>query len=38
MISSVNLAHYRVSRAKEWVSEDCGTSLSRVGVFFFNNL
>ena len=26
MISSVDLAHYRVSRAKDWVSVDCGTS------------
>ena len=27
MISSVDLAHYGVSRAKDWVSVDCGTSL-----------
>ena len=26
MISSVDLAHYGVSRAKDWVSVDCGTS------------
>ena len=26
MISSVDLACYRVSRAKDWVSVDCGTS------------
>ena len=25
MISSVDLAHYGVSRAKDWVSVDCGT-------------
>ena len=25
-ITSVDLAHYRVSRAKDWVSEDCGTT------------
>ena len=26
MISSVDIAHYRVSHAKDWVSMDCGTS------------
>ena len=25
-ITSVDLAHYRVSRAKDWVSVDCGTN------------
>ena len=25
MISSVDRAHYGVSRAKDWVSVDCGT-------------
>ena len=25
MISSVDLAHYRGSRVKDWVSGDCGT-------------
>ena len=25
-ITSVELAHYGVSRAKDWVSVDCGTS------------
>ena len=25
MISNVGLAHYGVSRAKDWVSVDCGT-------------
>ena len=27
MVSSVHLAHYRVSRAKDWVSVDCGTTI-----------
>ena len=27
MISSVDLAHYGVSCAKDWVSVDCGTKL-----------
>ena len=27
MIASVDLAHYRVSRAKDRVSLDCGTSV-----------
>ena len=26
-ITSVDLAHYGVSRAKDWESVDCGTSL-----------
>ena len=26
MISSVDLAHYGVSHAKDWVSVDCGTN------------
>ena len=26
LISSVNLAHYRVSHAEEWVVVDCGTT------------
>ena len=26
MISTVDLAHYGVSRAKDWVFVDCGTS------------
>ena len=29
-ISSVDLAHYGVSRAKDWVSMDCGTNRSTV--------
>ena len=27
MIATVDLAHYGVSRAKDWVSVDCGTTL-----------
>ena len=27
MISSVDLAHYGLSRAKDWVSVDCGTNM-----------
>ena len=27
-ITSVDLAHYRVSRAKDWVSVNCGTIYS----------
>ena len=30
MISSVDLAHYRVSGAKYWVSVDCGTNQCTV--------
>ena len=26
-ITSVDLAHYGVTRAKDWVSVDCGTSI-----------
>ena len=33
MISSVDLAHYGVSRAKDWVSVDCGT----ITVFRLSN-
>ena len=35
MISRVDFAHYRVSRAKDWVSVDCGTSLL-IGEVIFN--
>ena len=35
MISSVNLAHYRVSCAKDLVSVDCGTRT--VNVAFYSN-
>ena len=34
MISSVDLAHYRVSRAKVWISVDCGTTV-RQSLFYF---
>ena len=27
IISSVDLAHYRIFRAKNWVSKDCGTMM-----------
>ena len=30
MISSVDLAHYGVSRAKDWVSVDCGTRINTI--------
>ena len=29
-ITSVDLAHYGVSRAKDWISVDCGTSMKTV--------
>ena len=32
MISSVDLAHYGVSLAKDWVSVDCGTKFCVHGV------
>ena len=35
MISSVDLAQYGVSPAKDWVSVDCGTSGSYI-VFIFS--
>ena len=28
MVSSVDFAHYEVSRAKDWLSVDCGTKIS----------
>ena len=31
-ITSVDLAHYGVSRAKDWVSVDCGTITSKGGI------
>ena len=31
-ITSVDLAHYGVSRAKGWVSVDCGTKHNCIGV------
>ena len=35
MISSVGFAHYGVSRAKDWVSVDCGTRLISFHVCLF---
>ena len=32
-ITSVDLAHYRKSRAKDWVSVDCGTNYNILTVF-----
>ena len=29
-ITSADLAHYGISRAKDWVSVDCGTILERI--------
>ena len=34
-ITSVDLAHYGVSHAKDWVSQDCGISLSIEKTFRF---
>ena len=31
MVSSVDLAHYGVSRAKDWVSVNCGTRTFDIG-------
>ena len=38
-ITSVELAHYGVSRARDWVSVDCGTSLFKktTTTFFHGN-
>ena len=36
-ISSVDLARYRVSRAKDWVSVDCGTSDILIELTVFIN-
>ena len=35
MISSVDLAHYGVSLAKDWVSVDCGTICHNCKPMFF---
>ena len=35
MISRVDLAHYRVSHAKDWVSVDCGTRLINPKLYLF---
>ena len=32
-ITSVDLAHYGVSRAKDWVSVDCGTIYRKTDLF-----
>ena len=37
MISSVDLAHYGVSRAKDWVPVDCGT-IKTILYFRFRQL
>ena len=34
-ITSVDLAHYEVSRAKDWVSVDCGIILCKSVNFLF---
>ena len=33
-ITSVDLAHYGISRAKDWVSVDCGTRTSFLSILF----
>ena len=35
MISTVDLAHYGVSRAKDWVSVDCGTMYFYIAIMQF---
>ena len=35
MISSVDLAYYGVSRAKDWVSVDCGTRSKIVSMTYY---
>ena len=37
MISSVDLAHYGIFRAKDWVSVDCGTTSFIMKGFFFSS-
>ena len=39
-INSVDLAHYGVSRAKDWVSVECGTNTDTVSeaLWLFNKL
>ena len=34
-ISSADLAHYGVSRAKYWVSVDCGMNMRKRNICFF---
>ena len=31
-ITSIDLAHYGVSRAKDWVSVDCGTIMNKCNL------
>ena len=44
MISSVDLAHYGLSRAKDWLSVDCGTISNTINgdycivIFRFKNI
>ena len=35
MISSVDLAHYGISRAKDWVSVDCGTNSDDIWFYTY---
>ena len=35
-ITSVDLAHYGVSRAKDWVSVDCGTKIKYSMLFRYS--
>ena len=37
-ITSVDLAHYGASRAKDWVSVDCGTIVGNDIYIFFDRL
>ena len=36
MISSVDLAHYRASHAKDWVSVNCGTGLEKKKIILLH--
>ena len=38
MMSSVYLAHYGVSRAKDWVSVACGTKFIRNCLIFYEKV
>ena len=38
MISSVDLAHYGVSRTKEWVPVNCGTRIQRTSLYPLDGL
>ena len=37
-ITSVDLAHYGVSRAKDWVSVDCGTNKNIYAIYSCINI